>query len=49
MLEWYRAGEPYERLMEDCAAMLDVAADAAGAGILRFGERTAIAFAAPER
>ena len=22
MLEWYRAGEPYEALMEDCAALL---------------------------
>ena len=22
MLEWYRAGEPYETLMEDCAALL---------------------------
>ena len=28
MLEWYRADEPYERLMEDCAAMLRVAAEA---------------------
>ena len=27
MLEWYRAGEPYERLMEDCAAVLAVAAE----------------------
>jgi lysyl-tRNA synthetase class 2 len=40
MLEWYRAGEPYERLMQDCGAILNVAADAAGAGMLRFGERT---------
>ncbi len=31
MLEWYRAGEPYERLMEDCAALLRIAAEAAGA------------------
>ena len=22
MLEWYRAGEPYEQLMDDCAALL---------------------------
>jgi lysyl-tRNA synthetase class 2 len=30
MLEWYRAGEPYERAMEDCLALLRVAASAAG-------------------
>ena len=27
MLEWYRAGEPYERLMEDCAKLLRIAAE----------------------
>ena len=30
MLEWYRADEPYERLMEDCAELLRIAAEAAG-------------------
>ena len=30
MLEWYRADEPYEALMEDCAAILARAAKAAG-------------------
>ena len=35
MLEWYRAGEPYERLMDDCAALLRLAAEAAGATTLR--------------
>ena len=30
MLEWYRANEPYEALMEDCAAILVEAAKAAG-------------------
>ena len=49
MLEWYRAEEPYERLMEDCAAILNVAADAAGAGKLRFGERTCDPRSASER
>ena len=34
MLEWYRAGEPYEALMEDCAALLRVAVEAAGTGRL---------------
>lgn len=29
MLEWYRAGEPYERLMVDCGEILKVAADVA--------------------
>ena len=27
MLEWYRAGTPYEALMEDCAAIIALAAD----------------------
>ena len=49
MLEWYRAGEPYERLMEDCAALLRIAAEAVGFGALRFGERSADPLAAPER
>ena len=30
MLEWYRANEPYEMLMDDCAALLAEAARAAG-------------------
>lgn len=33
MLEWYRSGEPYERLWEDCAAIARIAADAAGRSI----------------
>jgi lysyl-tRNA synthetase class 2 len=37
MLEWYRAGEPYDVLMEDVAVMLRLAAGAAGAKVLRFG------------
>lgn len=31
MLEWYRAGEGYERLMADCEALVRAAAEAAGA------------------
>jgi lysyl-tRNA synthetase class 2 len=31
MLEWYRADEPYERLMTDCAALLRLAAELTGA------------------
>jgi lysyl-tRNA synthetase class 2 len=49
MLEWYRAGEPYERLMADCAALLALAAEAAGSAALRHRDRTADPFAPPER
>jgi lysyl-tRNA synthetase class 2 len=30
MLEWYRAGEPYERLWEDCGQILRIAAEVTG-------------------
>ena len=30
MLEWYRVGDPYESLMQDCAAILSMAAEVAG-------------------
>src|SRR3569832_1042487 len=36
MLEWYRAHEPYETLMDDCLALLRLAADVAGAETLRY-------------
>jgi lysyl-tRNA synthetase class 2 len=49
MLEWYRAGEPYETLMDDCAAILRRAAEAAGTSRLRHGDRTVDPFAPPER
>src|SRR5436305_1986201 len=49
MLEWYRANQPYARLIEDCAALLAVAADAAGTRSFGFRGRTADPFAAPER
>jgi len=49
MLEWYRAGEPYTRLMQDCAAFLRLAAEAAGAVELRFRDRVCDPFATPER
>ena len=49
MLEWYRAGEPYEALMEDCAALLGVASAAAGTGRLVRGERVVDPLAEPER
>ena len=49
LIEWYRAGEPYETLMHDCAAILAQAADAAGVGEFTFRGRAADPFAAPER
>jgi lysyl-tRNA synthetase class 2 len=49
MLEWYRAEEAYTALMDDCAAIVACAADAADATILSHGARTADAIAAPER
>jgi lysyl-tRNA synthetase class 2 len=49
MLEWYRAGEPYEALMDDCAAFLALAAERAGTKRLTFRGREADPFAAPER
>jgi lysyl-tRNA synthetase class 2 len=49
MLEWYRAGEPYETLMDDCAALLALAADTAGTKVLIWRGREADPFAAPER
>src|SRR5262247_4675869 len=41
MLEWYRVEEPYEILMEDCAAFLAAAATAAGATQFSFRGRGA--------
>jgi elongation factor P--(R)-beta-lysine ligase len=49
LLEWYRAEEPYEAVMADCAAILAVAARVAGATQVSFRGRTADPFAAPER
>ncbi|MFN6977062.1 MAG: EF-P lysine aminoacylase GenX, partial [Gemmobacter sp.] len=49
MLEWYRAGAPYEQLMEDCAAILRLAAAGAGAAMFRHGGAACDPLAAPER
>jgi len=48
MLEWYRVGEPTLRLMEDCAGLLAVAAQAAGAQDFSWRGRAADPFAEPE-
>jgi lysyl-tRNA synthetase class 2 len=49
LLEWYRAGAPYEMLMDDCVALMRVAAEAAGTKVFSFRGRTADPFAAPEK
>src|ERR1700680_2642257 len=49
MVEWYRAGEPYQALMSDCAALLARAAEAAGTKEFSFRGRVADPFAKPER
>jgi lysyl-tRNA synthetase class 2 len=49
LVEWYRAHEPYEALMEDCAAILALAARTTGAMRLSFYDRAIDPFAPPER
>ncbi len=49
LLEWYRAGAPYEALMEDCAALLRLAAETAGTAALSWRGHTTDPFAEPER
>jgi lysyl-tRNA synthetase class 2 len=49
MLEWYRAGAPYETLMDDCATLLALAAETAGTRRFSFRGMDCDPFAAPER
>jgi len=49
MVEWYRAGAPFETLMDDAAALLAEAAHAIPAGALTWRGRTCDPFAEPER
>jgi lysyl-tRNA synthetase class 2 len=49
MLEWYRVGEDYAALMQDCAVLMAEAARAAGTTALRWREVEADPFAEPER
>ena len=49
MLEWYRANEPYDVLIADCAGLLAAAAQATGTTRVVFRGREADPFAAPER
>ena len=49
MLEWYRANEPYENVMDDCVALIALAAKTCGQTRFVFGTRSADPFAPPER
>ncbi|MBP1806630.1 EF-P lysine aminoacylase EpmA [Rubellimicrobium aerolatum] len=49
LLEWYRVGEPYTALMDDCAALLRLAAATTGATTLRFRDHTCDPHLPPER
>jgi len=49
LVEWYRARAPYESLMADCAALLAIAARAAGTESLTWRQRTCDSSAVPAR
>jgi elongation factor P--(R)-beta-lysine ligase len=49
MLEWYRAGQAYTRLMEDCADLMRLAAETAGIRRFAYRDRVADPHAEPER
>jgi lysyl-tRNA synthetase class 2 len=49
MLEWYRVGAPLAHLMDDCAALVALAAHVAGAKAFAFRGREANPFEPPER
>jgi lysyl-tRNA synthetase class 2 len=49
MLEWYRAGEPYEAVQQDCLDLLRLAADTAGAKELHYRDRACDPRAEPQR
>jgi elongation factor P--(R)-beta-lysine ligase len=49
MLEWYRAQAPYQTLMDDCAALLALAAETAGTKRFDFRGMACDPFTQPER
>lgn len=49
MLEWYRAGEAYSAVIDDCIALCRMAAKTTGAALLRHRGRTCDPFAEPQR
>ena len=48
MLEWYRAGEPYETVIADCVALIALAAHTTGIGAFAYRGRSADPLAPPE-
>jgi elongation factor P--(R)-beta-lysine ligase len=48
MLEWYRASAPLERLIEDCVAIIRLAAHVAGTKVFAYRGREASPFEPPE-
>lgn len=46
MLEWYRANEPYERVMDDCIALARLAAHTAGNAMFRWKDKSCDPFSA---
>ena len=49
MLEWYRANEPYEAVIDDCLALLRLAAETAGTRTFTLRGSQTDPFAEPER
>jgi lysyl-tRNA synthetase class 2 len=49
MLEWYRANQSYDALIDDCAGLMRAAAEAGGARRFSWRGREADPFAEPER
>src|SRR5713101_4710006 len=49
LVEWYRANEPYQALMDDCAAVLALAAEVAGTSRFSFRGRGVDPSATPDR
>ena len=49
MLDWYRVGEPYDTLMDDCVAFLRIGAKVAGGKVLQYRGIGCDPFQAPER
>ncbi len=49
MVEWYRAGAPWETVIDDTLALIAEAARAAGSDTLAYRDRSADPFAAAER
>jgi elongation factor P--(R)-beta-lysine ligase len=49
MLEWYRAGEPYTRLMADCTELLGIAAEETGRRAWSWNDVQADAMLPPQR